>query len=67
MKPKTFYICGVDLDYELGEITVKVYPSVKKLKEAQNCTDECGIVKITIVDDNVEWVQKQNLFGADDG
>lgn len=61
-KTKKFYICGIDLQHELGETQITVYPSIDSLKENMDCTEECGIVEITITPNQVKWLKEQDLF-----
>lgn len=65
-KTKTFYLCGVDWQHEIGEASdlegrQPLYSSVKGLKKKSPCWEECGIVKVEIK--LVRWVVKQDLFG----
>jgi hypothetical protein len=64
-KTKTFYLCGVDWQHEIGhaadlEGKMPLYSSVKILKKQRTCWEECGIVKVKM--EVTSWVQKQNLW-----
>lgn len=53
------YMCSVDFCDELGEHIInrktnvpegtKIYDSLKELKQAQKCTDECGYTKVILI------------------
>ena len=58
---KISYICGVDWQHEVGECNdVQLYSSIKALKKARTCWEECGIVELEIK--VKKWVEPQNLF-----
>lgn len=66
---KTFYACGVDWQYEMGEAAdlegkMPLYSSVEELTSKCTCWKQCGIVKLTLTLDS--WVMEQNLFGKDE-
>lgn len=51
-KEKTIkvYICGIDLDHEIGEVMngTQVYPTVAALKKERMCWRECGIAELEV-------------------
>lgn len=57
-KAKVFYVCGVEWQHELGETHVRLYKSLKALKEDRVCWDSCGAVRIEM---KPRWVMKQDL------
>jgi hypothetical protein len=58
---KKSYVCGVDWQHEIGECNdVKLFSSIKALKKARTCWEECGIVELEIK--VKKWVEPQNLF-----
>ena len=58
---KKSYVCGVDWQQEIGECNdIKLYSSVKALKKARTCWEECGIVELEIK--VKKWVEPQDLF-----
>lgn len=65
MKKMTLYLCGVDWQHELGEAAdgTKVYPSLQALKKYRTCWDECGVVKVSVTFEDIEWVEPQDLLG----
>lgn len=44
------FMCMIDWQYELGAAADgnKVYPSIKALKEAHSCAEDCGIVEVAV-------------------
>jgi len=65
MKPLTLYLCGVDWQQEIGhapdvEGRMRFFTSMKKLKAAVSCWDECGILEVAVTP--VKWRVKQDLF-----
>jgi hypothetical protein len=57
---KKSYVCGVDWQHEIEECNdVKLYSSVKALKKARSCWEECGIVELDIR--VKKWIYPQNL------
>ena len=64
---KTLYSCGVDWQHEIGEASdlegkMPLYSSIKALKKARQCWEECGIVELELK--LKTWVEPQNLFGS---
>ena len=57
--PKKGFLCGVAFQHELGETTVKVFPTAKSLEERKTCTDECGIAEVEIR--FKRWVKKPTI------
>jgi hypothetical protein len=53
------YLCGVDYQHELGETGVRMYPSKKQCEKEQHCTDDCGVVELTMQLRSTRWVRKQ--------
>ena len=62
-KKMTMYICGVDWQHELFEAGdgTKFYPSIEDLKKYRSCWDQCGVVKVNVTFDDVEWVEPQDF------
>jgi len=56
-KTKTFYMCGVGFQHDPK---IMLYRAVEKLKFHKPCWKECGIVKVSVTED--EWVEEQDLF-----
>ena len=54
---KTFYMCGIGLQHDPE---VMLYKTIVGLKYHKSCWEECGIVKVSVTED--EWVEEQNLF-----
>ena len=52
-------MCATDFQHEMGEVEVKMYPTVEQLKREQPCVAECGIVSVNV--EFVEWVQPCTL------
>lgn len=50
LDPTVGYMCKTDYDDEMGYASdgVRVFPSLRALKEARKCLDQCGIVKVRI-------------------
>jgi hypothetical protein len=66
-KPKTkntvtFYVCGVNWMYHLGQTETETHPSFSHLKQKMKCADECGIVKITIPRSAGKWIRNGKLL-----
>jgi hypothetical protein len=61
MKTITVFLDGVDFQHELGETTVTTYASVDSLKKSSKCWSQCGIVKVKLKVNSVEWVEPQNF------
>ena len=59
MKTKTFYTCGINWQHDPA---IKLFDSVERLKEQKECWQECGIVKVEVVEK--EWVEEQDLDGC---
>jgi len=59
----TLYMCGVDWDHELGEAAdgTRLYPSLASLKKHAKCSDQCGVIEVTVEFSNIKWVVPQNL------
>jgi nickel-dependent lactate racemase len=58
---KKSYVCGIDWQHEIGECNdVKLYSSIKALKKARQCWEECGIVELEIK--VKKWVEPQDLY-----
>lgn len=56
------YFCGTDLiELEFGATDIIAYSSLKSLKAARKCLDECGIISIEVT--NVKWLKKSDFFG----
>jgi hypothetical protein len=65
---KIGYMCAVDYAFELDECNLhgaEVYSSLEALKEKRKCTNTCGIVKVSVVLEEV--VQKENYRGENNG
>ncbi len=62
LKTKKVYVCGVDWQHELGEVSdyTKVYSTVEDLKRQRSCWEECGIVELEVK--MTKWMEPQNLF-----
>ncbi len=47
---KKVYICSIDWEHELGEVTdhTKVYSSVEDLKRQHTCWKSCGITEVEV-------------------
>lgn len=45
------YMCRIDFDYHLGYDSdgTKVYPSLHALRVDHPCVDDCGIIKVSVV------------------
>ena len=54
---KTFYTCGIGLQHDPE---IMLYKTIVGLKYHKSCWEECGIVKVSVTED--EWVEEQNLF-----
>ncbi|AXQ68936.1 hypothetical protein HOU00_gp189 [Caulobacter phage CcrPW] len=56
------FMCMTDFDDELENAAGgnKVYPSMEDLKSNASCWDTCGVVRVTVVREEV--VVPQNLF-----
>ncbi len=54
------YMCKTEFDWEVGEAlgASRVYSTVEELKEKRKCTQNCGIVKVSI--SVVEVIQSEN-------
>lgn len=65
MKKMTLYLCGVDWQHELGEASdgTKLYPNLESIKHYRKCWKECGVVKVNVTFEDVEWVEPQDLLG----
>lgn len=61
-KVKYIYICGVDWQHELGEVTdfTPAYSTIKDLKRQRDCWKNCGIVRLKVSLD--KWVTPQKKF-----
>jgi len=64
-RTRTLYACGVDFQHEICEAPdlegkMPLYSSIKRLKEARSCWDECGIMKLELKFSR--WVHPQDLF-----
>lgn len=49
-KDNKIYLCGNDL-YDLFaglQCDIKMYPTLKQLKEKRHCLDECGIISVEL-------------------
>lgn len=58
---KKIYVCGVDWQHEVGEASdVRMYASIKKLKQERSCWKECGIVELEV--SLGKWIEPQNLY-----
>ena len=55
---ETFYVCGVGLQHDPE---IRLHRTVEGLKFHKPCWKECGIVKVSVTED--EWVEEQDLFG----
>jgi hypothetical protein len=53
------YMCGVDFQHEAGNVTVAVFDSVESCEGARKCSDQCGIVRVALVE--LDWPKPQNL------
>ena len=42
------YLCGVDFQEELGYTDVRLYDSLKDLKENSICWPSCGIIEMDL-------------------
>lgn len=62
MSPLEVYMCGVDFQHEFGETDVRTFASAEQLKEKTKCWKSCGIVKVTLKIEKVEWIEEQDLF-----
>jgi hypothetical protein len=62
-KSLTLYICGVDWQHELGEASdgTRVYPSLEAIQHHRTCVKQCGVVRVTAVVQEAEWVMPQNF------
>lgn len=49
------YMCATDFQHEMGNVAVKIYPSIESLKRDMPCVEECGIVSVNV--ELVEWVE----------
>jgi len=60
-KLKIGYMCLTDWEHELDDVVTgtKVYPSIEDLKASRKCTDECGIVEITMT---AKVIQESKLY-----
>lgn len=49
------YMCKTDFTWEVGEAIGgnTIYPSIEDLKENRKCWEECGIVKVKILIEEV--------------
>lgn len=65
MKTYKLYLCGVDLQHELGEADCPTYPSIEILKKMRTCWKQCGIVEVEAVVTVKEWHHPQD-FGYKD-
>ena len=63
MRQMTLYLCGVDWQHELGEAAdgTTFYPNLESLKHYRKCWEECGVIKVKVTFDDIEWVEPQRL------
>ncbi|SRR5579871_6085442 len=47
-KKKKAYTCSTSWFWEVGYTDVRIYDSVNRLKMAESCAEECGIVELEI-------------------
>jgi hypothetical protein len=55
---KTFYICGSAWVHELGVTGVIAYPSLEVLENERGCTVECGVIAVSVTEENLVWVKE---------
>lgn len=64
METKYGYMCKVDFDFELGEVSSGnlIFPSVEDLKKNMKCVSSCGIVKVKV---ELEEVIKEGNYDTE--
>ena len=58
---KILYLDGVDFQHELGETNCTTYASLESLKKQNKCWPQCGVVKIKVTIEEVEWLEPQDF------
>jgi hypothetical protein len=67
-KEMILYMCGVDWRHELGEAAggTPMYGSLADLVKHRKCVSECGVVRLRVTAEELDWPVQEN-FSASDG
>lgn len=57
------YACGVDWQHELGDAIdgTTFYPSLEWIKKLRSCVSGCGVVRVQVTAELLNWAEPQDL------